>query len=77
MIAICQRGGDKEMAETAADEIVTTVQSYQSDKTRSYAPSTVVPLVMPAMLISVSAFKSTKAYDRELGKGRLSYSFNS
>ncbi|KFZ00997.1 hypothetical protein V500_00910 [Pseudogymnoascus sp. VKM F-4518 (FW-2643)] len=75
MIAICQRSGDKEMTETAADEIVTAVQSYQSDNTRSYVPPTVVPLIMPAMLISVSALKSTEAYNRELGQSRLSCCF--
>ncbi|KAF1817147.1 hypothetical protein P152DRAFT_510439 [Eremomyces bilateralis CBS 781.70] len=72
MIAICQLSGDKEMAETAADGIITTVQSYHDDDTIAYVPPTVVPLIMPAMLISISALKSTELYKRELGERRLS-----
>ncbi|KFY45080.1 hypothetical protein V494_01158 [Pseudogymnoascus sp. VKM F-4513 (FW-928)] len=75
MIALCQRSGDKEMAETAADEIVKTVQLYLGDNTMLYVPPTVVPFTMPAMLISVSALKSTEAYNRERGKSRLSCCF--
>ncbi|CAM1510947.1 Fc.00g084600.m01.CDS01 [Cosmosporella sp. VM-42] len=75
MIAISQSGGDKEMAEAAAGETVTIIRSYLRDTTIAYVPPTVVPLIMPAMLISVSALKSGQLHIRELGESRLSCCF--
>lgn len=72
MIAIYQGSGDKETTEAAADGIITTIQAYRDDATIAYVPPTIVPLVMPAMLISIPALKSAELHERQLGEGRLS-----
>ncbi|KAF7561504.1 hypothetical protein G7046_g2639 [Stylonectria norvegica] len=72
MIAISQSSGDEEMAEAAADETATIVRSYLRDTTIAYVPPSVVPLIMPAMLIFLSALKSKESHIRHLGERRLS-----
>lgn len=70
-IALSQLGaGDKDAETAAADGIMATVKAYRSDATISYVPLMVVPLVMPAMLVSISELRSADA-QRRLGEGRL------
>ncbi|RFU77908.1 cutinase transcription factor 1 beta [Trichoderma arundinaceum] len=75
LIAICQLIKDSEMIEAAVDGIVAVVKLYD-DNTIPYVPPTAVPLIMPAMLISVSALRSTELHVRELAERRLSFCFH-
>jgi hypothetical protein len=72
VIALCQAGDDGQMAEVAADGIMGVIRSYQGGGTVPFVPPSIVPLVMPAMLVSISAIRSSDEEAVALGKGRLS-----
>ncbi|KPM37871.1 hypothetical protein AK830_g8707 [Neonectria ditissima] len=76
MIAICQLSGDRELAEAATNGIITIVKSYLDEITTSCVPPTIVPLIMPAMLSSISALKSAELNHKELGESSLCSCFH-
>lgn len=75
VVAISRLSSDIEMTEAAVGGIVAVIESYYDKSTVAYVPPDVVPLIVPAMLTSISALKSAELHNKELGERRLSSCF--
>lgn len=64
------------LVKTAADEIDSIIQSYLRDDMAGYVPLMIVPLVMPALLVSMSVLKSDDPVKMERAARKLSTCFD-
>lgn len=71
VLGICQLSGDWARADAATDVIVDVVESYFADSSTGFVPLSIVPLIVPAMVVALSGIKSAEPRRVASGETRV------